>query len=105
VQQPGIDAGGDDKAVINRRVHAWRFQFATDEERHAHLAIQAAATFVRCERAHFPPGYAPLNALGIAALALRVYPVFLPPGPPAGAADIARAVVAASAAFDRGACA
>jgi hypothetical protein len=101
----GIDAGGVDKAVINRRVHAWRFRFASDEERRAQLAIQAAATFVRVERAHFPPGYAPLNALGIAALALRVYPVFLPPGPPAGATDTARAVVAASAAFDRGACA
>jgi uncharacterized protein len=101
----GIDAGGADKAVINRRVHEWRFQFATDEERHAHRAIQAAATFVRVERAHFPPGYAPLNPLGIAALALRVYPVFLPPGPPSGAANTARAVIAAVAAFDRGACA
>ncbi len=101
----GIDAGGDDKAVINRRVHEWRFQFATEEQRQAHLAIQAAASFVRAERAHFPPGYAPLNALGIAALALRVYPVFMPPGPPSRAADTARAVVAASAAFERGACA
>lgn len=101
----GIDAGGDDKAVINRRVHQWRFRFTTEEERRAHLAIKAAATFVRAGRAHLPPGYAPLNALGIAALALRVYPVFLPPGPPADAADTARAVVAAGAAFERGACA
>jgi hypothetical protein len=99
----GIEAGGADKAVINRRVQDWRFRFATDEERQAHIAIKAAATFVRAERAHFPPGHAPLNSLGIAALALRVYPVFLSPGPPASAADTARAMVAAAAAFDLGA--
>jgi hypothetical protein len=87
--------------VINRRVHAWRFQYASDEDRRVHAAIAAAAAFIRDARAHFPPGTAPVNAWGIAALALRVYPVFLPPGPTGDAADIARSVVTVREAFDR----
>jgi Fe-S-cluster containining protein len=97
----GIAAGGADKAVINRRVQEWRFRFATVEDRQAHAAIRAAAAFIRDARAHFPPGSVPLNPLGIAALALRVYPLFSAADPPQSAADIARAVVAAGAAFDQ----
>jgi hypothetical protein len=96
----GIDAGGAERAVINRRVHAWRFEYATDEDRRVHAAITAAAAFIRAARANFPAGTAPVNALGVAALALRVYPVFLPPGPTGDVADIARRVVAAREAFD-----
>lgn len=96
----GIEAGGADKAVINRRVRQWRFRFAAAQDRQAHAAIQAAAAFIRDARAQFPPGTAPANALGIAALALRVYAVFMPPGPTGSAADIARSVVAAGEAFD-----
>ncbi len=96
----GIEAGGADKAVINRRVREWRFHFAGEDDRQAHAAIKAAAAFIRTEHAHFPPGSAPVNPLGVAALALRVYPVFLAPGPVGGAAQIARAVVAAGVAFD-----
>jgi hypothetical protein len=97
----GIAAGGADKAVINRRVLEWRFRFATDEDRQAHAAIRAAAAFIRDSRAHFPPGSVPLNPLGIAALALRVYPLFRSADPPQSAADLACAIVAAAAAFDR----
>jgi hypothetical protein len=98
----GMDAGGADKAVINQRVREWRFQFSRAQDRYAHAAIQAAALFIRTGHANFPPGTVPLNPLGIAALALRVYPVFLAPGPPHHAADTARAITALSAAFDRG---
>jgi len=97
----GIDAGGEDKAVINRRVREWRFRFAAEQDRQAHAAIRAAAAFIRDAHEQLPPGAAPRNPLGIAALALRVYPVFLPPGPPASAADTARALIAEGAAFDR----
>ena len=97
----GIAAGGADKAVINRRVQEWQFQFASAEDRQAHAAIRAAAAFIRDARAHFPPGTVPLNPLGIAALALRVYPLFMSADRLPGASDLARAVVAAGAAFDR----
>lgn len=97
----GIEAGGEDKAVINRRVREWRFRFATHEDRETHVAIMAAAAFIRDARAYFPPGTAPLNPLGIAALALRVYPLFMNADPGPDGAQLARAVVAAGAAFDR----
>ncbi|HTY93803.1 MAG TPA: YkgJ family cysteine cluster protein [Steroidobacteraceae bacterium] len=91
----GIEAGGADKAVINRRVREWRFRFSSAEDRLAHEAIRAAAAFIRDGREHFPQGSVPLQPLGIAGLALRAYPVFLPPGPPGSAADTARAILAA----------
>jgi hypothetical protein len=97
----GIAAGGADKDVINRQVRQWRFQFATPQDRQAYTAIQAAAAFIRDARAQFPPGTVPANPLGVAALALQVYPVFLPPGPTGGAVAIACSVVAARAAFDQ----
>ncbi len=97
----GVEAGGEDKAVINRRVREWRFRFSSAADLQAYLAIKAAAAFIGGQYAHFPRGAAPRNALGIAALALRVYPVFLPPGPPQTAPETADAILAASAAFDR----
>ena len=89
----GIEAGGEDKAVINRRVREWRFRFSSDADRQAHAAIRAAAAFIRDAHQHLPPGFVPRNPLGIAALALRVYPVFVAPGPPAREADTARAIL------------
>jgi len=89
----GIEAGGADKAVINRRVHEWRFRFSSDADRQAHAAIRAAAAFLRDGYEHLPAGFAPRSPLGIAALALRVYPVFLAPGPPGNEADTARAIL------------
>jgi uncharacterized protein len=93
----GIEAGGADKAVINRRVREWRFRFSGDQDRRAQAAVQAAATFIRASPESFPRGRAPLNPLGIAGLALLAYRVFLPPGPPEDAADTARAILAAAA--------
>jgi hypothetical protein len=98
----GLEAGGEDKAVINRRVRDWRFEFASDADRQAHAAIRAAAAFIRDAHDQFAPGAVPRNPLGIAALALRVYSIFMPPGPPGSQADTARAVLAAGAAFDGG---
>ncbi|MGC1456781.1 MAG: YkgJ family cysteine cluster protein [Steroidobacteraceae bacterium] len=98
----GIAAGGADKAVINQRVREWQFRFSGDEDKQAYAAVRAAAAFIGGERAQFPAGTAPINPLGVAALALRVYPVFLPPGPPDSAGETANAVVTMAAAFDRG---
>jgi uncharacterized protein len=95
----GIDAGAG-KDVINTRVQAWRFAYSSNEDERAHRAIQAAAQFIRTAHDQFPKGAAPRNPLGIAALALRVYPVFLPPGPPDDLGETARAILAASASFD-----
>jgi Fe-S-cluster containining protein len=97
----GIAAGGDDKAVINERVHAWVFSYESDAERRAHAAMRAAAAFIRDERASFPGGAGPSSPAEIAVLALKVYPVFLN-APPRTAVETAAAIVAASRRFEGG---
>jgi Fe-S-cluster containining protein len=99
----GIDAGGEDKRVINQRVRAWRFAYPTDAERQAHEAIRAAAAFIRDKKASFPGGRAPTAPTGIAVLALKVYAVFLDPRlATLRDEEIAGAIVAASREFDAG---
>ena len=96
----GMAAGGDDKAVINERVHAWRFSYESDVERRAHAAVGAAAAFIRDQRESFPGGAAPSSPTEIAVLALKVYAVFVD-APARSAADTAAAIVAASREFDQ----
>ncbi len=97
----GIDAGGDDKIVINRRVHAWRFTYPSAADVAAHEAVKAAAAFISTKRDSFPGGRAPTAPTGIAVLAVKVYPVFLDAATEGKAdADIALAIIAASREFD-----
>jgi hypothetical protein len=97
----GIDAGGDDKAVINRRVHAWRFTYPSPDDLAAHTAVRAAAAFISSRRDAFPGARAPTAPTGIAVLALKVYAVFMDPSVGNRAdADIALAIIAASREFD-----
>lgn len=97
----GIDAGGPDKDVINRRVRAWTFTYTDDAERNAHAAIRQAAQFIRANHELFPAGFAPATPMGLAVLSIKVYAVFQTAGskvePPA---RIARAIIDASEAFD-----
>jgi hypothetical protein len=97
-----IDAGGADKAVINERVRAWRFSYPTDEDLRAHAAVRAAAAFIVQRSASFTGLRVPTAPTGIAVLAIKAYGVFIDPA--AGtrdATEVARAIVAASRAFDR----
>lgn len=97
----GIDAGGDDKSVINRRVRAWRFSYPSAADRAAHEAVKAAASFIADKRDRFPGGRAPTAPTGIAVLALKVYAVFLDPAIARKPdAEIALAIIAASRDFD-----
>ena len=74
----GIEAGGEDKRVINERVRAWRFHYADDVELRIHAAVRAAAAFIRDHAAAFA-GRAPTAPTGIAVLALKAHRVFLAP--------------------------
>ncbi len=96
----GIDAGGDDKHVINERVRAWQFTYPTDDDRRAHDAVQSAAAFIRDRSSSFPRGRAPTAPTGIAVLAIKVYTIFLDAPSLGNEADTARAIVAASREFD-----
>lgn len=72
----GIEAGGYEREVINRRVREWRFSYSTDAERAAHTAVRAAAAFIR-DKADCFPERVPVVPTGIAVLAIKVYTVFL----------------------------
>lgn len=97
----GIDAGGEDKHVINRRVRAWRFEYPSAADRQAHEAVRSAAAFIRDKRACFPGGRAPTAPTGIAVLAVKTYTVFLDPQLHTLSDEaIATAIIAASREFD-----
>lgn len=97
----GIDAGGADKTVINRRVRAWRFDYPTQEDERAHRAVLDAATFIREHSAAFTV-HVPTGPMGVAVLALKVYTLFLDPGIQTRKdRDIADDIVRTSRAFDR----
>jgi uncharacterized protein len=97
----GIDAGGPDKHVINRRVHEWRFGYASEIDKLAHDAIRRTAQFVVQRKSSFPGGRAPTAPTGIAVLAIKAYAVFLDADVDAKTdAEIALAIIAASGAFD-----
>lgn len=95
----GIDAGGEERAVINQRVRAWRFEYANETDVRAHEAVRAAARFIRdkADRLH---GRAPTAPTGIAVLAIKSYEVFLGDVRDESDEAIARAIVEASRAFD-----
>jgi uncharacterized protein len=97
----GIDAGGPDKYVINRRVHEWRFDYASEGDKLAHDAIRRTAQFVLQKKSSFPGGRAPTAPTGVAVLAVKAYTVFLDENVHAKSeAEIALAIIAASGAFD-----
>jgi len=95
----GIAAGGDAKQVINNRVRQWEFTYASEEELRLHESVRAAATFITTKGESFPGGRRPMAPTGIAVLALKAHGVFLTQEK-RDDLETARAIVAASRAFD-----
>jgi len=98
----GLEAGGADKAVINRRVRQWRFSYPTELDREAHAAVKAAATFIANKPRTFP-ARVPAGSTGIAVLACKSYGVFLRPDIYAKTdEEVARMILDANREFHRG---
>lgn len=96
----GIDAGGEDKAVINKRVREWRFSYPERTDELEHAAVRAAAAFIRDRRDSFTVRV-PAGPMGIAVFAIKAYEVFLDPAIGAREdAEVARAIIDAVRAFD-----
>ncbi|MCU0759663.1 MAG: YkgJ family cysteine cluster protein [Steroidobacteraceae bacterium] len=98
----GIDAGGADKAAINRRVRAWRFDYEDAAARRAHQAIRDAARFVR-ERPEAFSAHGvrvPTGPMGIAVFAFKAHTALLDPESPRDDLGRAAAMLAASRTFD-----
>jgi len=98
----GIEAGDATKAVINRRVRAWRFSQSTAEEERTHDAVRKAAAFIGRIGDGSAGVRVPTSPMGIAVLAIKVFEVFLDPAM-AGASDrtLGQAVVESARRFDR----
>jgi Fe-S-cluster containining protein len=100
----GFDAaGGAEKAVINRRVRAWRFSYEGEAERRMHAAVRAAACFIR-ERPEVFSALGvrmPSSPMGIAVLAIKSHGAFRD-GHEGPVDDVARAraILEAIRAFD-----
>ena len=96
----GIDAGGEDKAVINKRVREWRFSYPEQVDQQEHEAVRAAAAFIRDRRDSFPVRV-PAGPMGIAVFAIKSYQVFLDSlVVNKSDADVARAILEAVRSFD-----
>ena len=97
----GVLAGGADKAVINRRVRAWRFSYPAERDRREQAAVRAAADFIRGPESQRRGSRLPLSPMGIAVLAIKSYELFLDDAQ-AGRdeAELVTAVLAAAHEFD-----
>ena len=74
----GLPAGTD-KPVIARQAGRWQFAFPTLQDHEHFRAVQAAAKFLREHAESFPAGFVPNNPTQQAAVAIKVYEVFLHP--------------------------
>ncbi|HVY23168.1 MAG TPA: YkgJ family cysteine cluster protein [Steroidobacteraceae bacterium] len=72
----GIDAGAS-RSVINQRIKAWNFSYASVQEHSAHRAIQAAAAFISKHAHRFPANWNTTAPSAIAVLAIKVYELFV----------------------------
>ncbi|MEN6389554.1 MAG: YkgJ family cysteine cluster protein, partial [Syntrophomonas sp.] len=73
----GIDAGDDDKVLVNERVRRWKFSYQGQAGLDQHAAIKKAARFIRESAECFPEGKVPHDSSQLAILAIKVYNVFL----------------------------
>jgi Fe-S-cluster containining protein len=96
----GIASAGADKPLINERLSAWRFSYASTEDLAVHEAIQAAATFLQGPAREVQGFSFPVAPIAVAGLALKAHTVFLNgKAEDRTPAELARAVVDAARGF------
>jgi Fe-S-cluster containining protein len=93
----GMNAG-EGKTEINERISRWQFDYPQQQDRDEHLAVTAAANFIRQHPIRFRSGRIPSRPSEIAVLAVKCYEVFLNSDRPD--AEIAEAIVEACRNFD-----
>ena len=96
-----------DTELITRRARRWEFSHPTQDDRDEHVAVRAAARFVRERGDCFPGGAAPRDPVHVALLAIKVFGVFLESGAEPGATgrapsdlEVAKAVMDANERFE-----
>lgn len=73
----GIEAGDTEKERLNQRIRRWAFSYPSESDRKEHIAVAAAAQFLREHADGFPAGTVPSNPTQLAVLAIKVYELFL----------------------------
>ena len=73
----GVELNEPAQAEIAARARRWKFEFGGDEARSESAAVRAAAKYLHENREHFPSGSLPANPTQLAALAIKVYEVFV----------------------------
>jgi len=73
----GLASAGANKSLIDARIAAWRFQYATDDEVAIHRAMCDAAAFLVACGGEAGAVRLPTTPVAIAGLAFKAYDVFL----------------------------
>ena len=73
----GVELTEPAQAEIAARARRWKFEFGGDQARSEYAAVRATAKYLHENRAHFPSGALPANPTQLAALAIKVYEVFV----------------------------
>ena len=94
----GMNAGAG-RSTINERIAHWRFEYASDDARREHRAVDRCRQLPAPAPGAIPGGHIPSRPADIAVLAVKAYTVFM--DPPASDADAAAGIVAACRAFDQ----
>lgn len=81
-----------DKPAIASQAKRWQFALPAKEDERRLAAARAAARFLREKAAHFPEGFLPSQATQLAALAIRIHPIFM--GKRTGMAEKIAAILA-----------
>lgn len=76
----GIDAGDDDKVLINLQAQRWAFEYPSLRDHAEQQAVKSAMAFLQKNAKLFPENFVPANPTLLALLALKVYHVFLSSG-------------------------
>jgi len=74
----GIDAGGKEKAGVNRQLPLWVFDYPEASDTAAREAVRAVLRFIKEHADCFPGGKVPTQPSHMAMLAIKAYRVFLP---------------------------
>jgi Fe-S-cluster containining protein len=97
----GLDSAGPGKALIDRRITAWRFRYASPEAERVHRAMRAAASFLTGPARSLAVVRPPTSPIAIAGLAFKAYTVFLDPDiADESVTTIWQRMIAAGRAFD-----
>ena len=98
----GLDAGGQEKALVNQQLPRWTFDYPEPSDQEAQQAVREVVQFIQTHAHAFPGGRVPQNPSHLAILAVKAYTTFLPDQHPKAPSHTERAaaIIEADSAFE-----